>query len=118
MWAHGVLYYRYNTYQKYAIDLWEDLCGFLNDKAHFMMWIMSRLQHFSNLNHTCPYTGTVILKANNISVDKFRIEPLLPAGRYRLDLNLTKLPRNNDIQNVYGMMRIFDSISDHRIEQV
>lgn len=120
IWAHGILYYRYNTYQKYAIDLWEDMCGFFSGTAHsyFMVWLMSKMQNFTNLNHACPITGTVFLKVNNISANQFTIEPLLPAGRYRFDLDLTKLSRNNDIRNIYGSVRIFASISDHRIEQV
>lgn len=81
-WAHGVLYYKYTRYQKYAIDLWEDLCGSLAKTAHsyFMRFLLGYVMQYTNLNHTCPYYDHVILKVDNISMDRFIIEPLLPAG--------------------------------------
>lgn len=36
---HLVLYHRYNTYQKFLIDRWEDLCSFLNGSNSEMVLI-------------------------------------------------------------------------------
>ena len=119
-WAHIVVYYKYNTYQKYAIDLWENLCGFLDQKAqsYFMAWAVSRVMNYTNLSHPCPYTENIVIKVNNISIDAIQIEPLMPAGRYRIDINLTKISHTYEPENVYGIYKIFLSVLDNRIEQV
>lgn len=119
-WAHIVVYYRYNTYQKYAIDLWENLCGFLDKKAssYFMLWAVSRVLNYTNLNHSCPYKENIIIKINNMSIDVIQIEPLMPAGRYRLDINLTKISHTYNLKQIYGMYKIYGSVSDNRIEQI
>lgn len=119
IWVHTVVYYKYNTYQKYAIDLWEDFCGFLNKTAnsYFVKFLFGNMMNYTNLNHPCPYFGQFYVKVDNFSVDKFLIEQLVPAGRYRLDVNFTKIPYNNEPSNVYGIFQAFGAISDHRIEQ-
>lgn len=112
--AHYILYYKYNTYQKYAIELREDICGWLNGTKHsyFMDWTVKKVINYSNFNHSCPYMGNVFLKVKNISIDRFPFEPLIPSGRYRLDFNLTETNK----KNVF-MAKLYFSVSDYRIEQ-
>lgn len=113
-YVHTVTYYKYNTYQKYPIDLREDICGWLNgkSKSYLLDWTVKRVMNYTNL-HPCPLDGEISIKVNNISLDKFPFEPLLPSGRYRLDINVTEGNENN----VIFMIKIFLSVSDHRIEQ-
>lgn len=44
-YVHTVAYYKYNTYQRYAIDLWEDLCGWLagKPKSWILDWTIKRV---------------------------------------------------------------------------
>lgn len=115
IWVHTVFYHKYNTYQKFPIDLWENVCDWLagKSKSYVLDWTIGRVRRFANLNHPCPYEGLVYLKINNVSIDKFPIEPLLPSGRYRMDVNFTEGNR----KKTYVESKFFFSISDHRIEQ-
>lgn len=80
LWVHTVVYYKYNTYQKYAIDLWEDFCGFLNKTAnsYFVKFIFGNIMNYTNLNYPCPYFDRFYLKVDNFSIEKLLIEPLVP----------------------------------------
>lgn len=83
-----------------------------------MAWAISKVLNYTNLSHPCPYNENIIIKINNISVDAIQIEPLLPAGRYRIDINLTKISHTYDPKYIYGMYSMYGSVSDNRIEQV
>lgn len=112
---HTVLYYRYNTYKKYAWDLWEDFCGYLDGskKSYFLDFTLKRVLNFTNVNRPCPFEGDVFVKINNISLEKLPFEPLLPAGRYRLDINFT----DSSKKHIIFTSKLFGSVSDHRIER-
>ena len=69
--------------------------------------------NYSNFDHPRTLKGNMFLKIDNISMDKFPLEPLLPSGRYRFDVNLTEA---NKIDAVF-MGKLFFTVSDHRIEQ-
>ena len=113
--VHSVAYYKYNTYQRWAINLWEDVCGWLNGtkRSYFMDFTVKKVLNYSNFNHPCPYEGNMFLKVKNISEDNFPFEHLVPSGRYRLDVNLTE----ENKEKVIVMLQLFASVSDHRIEQ-
>lgn len=116
VWIHGVAYYKYNHYQKFPIDLWEDLCGWLSgkSKSYILDWFVKKLLKFSNLNHTCPYEGTIFVKNNNISYKEIQnFEVFLPSGRFRIDVNLTEGYHGR----VFFMMKLYAKVSDHRVEQ-
>lgn len=88
IWIHGVFNYKYNTfsYQKFPIDLWEDLCAWLNGgkPTYFLKWTAVNVRNFSNMNHPCPYSGTAWVDIKRIPLNRLiMLEPLLPSGRYR-----------------------------------
>lgn len=118
-YMHFIVYYKYNTYKKYAIDLWEDPCAWMagTGKSYFMDWTYKRIQNYSgtetNINHKCPYSGYNYFKINNVSVDRFPLEQLMPSGRYRIDGVLTEA----DKKTVIASGKVYASVSDHRIEQ-
>lgn len=116
LWLHIVGYFKYNTYQKIATELWDDVCGWLNGshKSFLLDFLKPLFTKYSNFNHTCPYLGIVLGKTDNISVQQFAFPQIMPAGRYRLDFNVTKGLRRGEI---YGGSLYF-AISDHRIEVV
>lgn len=115
---HTVFYHKFSyTYQKYAIDLWENMCDWLakKTKSYSLDWTIGRVrrQRYTNINHPWPYEGVVYVKIDNISIQQFPIEPLLPSGRYRMDIDITEANRKTTI----FVSQVFFSISDHRIEQ-
>lgn len=116
-WFHAVYYYRFNrmTYQKFPIDLWENICSWIGNKtkSYILDWTFGKVLQYSNINHTCPYQGEVFVKVNNISISKFPFEQFLPAGKFRIDINITSGNR----KIVFAMTQLFISISDNRIEQ-
>lgn len=116
-WVHMVFYYRYNPtkYDKWVIDIWENLCDWVDGtyKSHILSWVVGPLLKYTNLNHPCPYDEPIYLKVDNISTDNFPIEQLFPAGRYRLDANITE----GNKKNVLIKGQLFFSISDHRLEK-
>ncbi len=116
VWLHGVLNYKFNglVYQKFPIDLWEDVCAWLNGKrkAYILDWTFGRILNFTNIG-TCPFFGYYYVRASNVSMEDFVVEPLLPSGRYRLDLQF--MHRMHDLIP-FVKFEIYFSVSDHRLE--
>lgn len=111
-------YYKFNsfTYQRFGVDVWLDPCKWLKGMTQFGFifdWTIGRVLNYSNLNHPCPYDGHIYLKFDNVSVNTFSIEQLLPSGRFRIDGNVTDPTR----KIVVASGSIFLSISDHRVER-
>lgn len=116
MWIHAAPYYRYNTYQRIANELWENPCAWFagTTKSYIMDWTVGRMLKYTNFNHTCPYSGQVYFKVDNISINAFPLPPIMPSGRYRVDVEVTE----KDRRNILASAQFFFSISDHRIEVV
>lgn len=118
IWIHGVFYYKYNSYsyQRFPIDLWEDLCAWLKGGSHayFLKWTAKNALNFSNMNHECPLNGSIWINIARIPVNRLvMLEPFMPSGRYRVDLNATGGYR----KDAFMMSKFFFGISDNRIEQ-
>lgn len=119
-WVHSVLYYKFNglVYQKFPIDLWEDFCEWnaarLAGKfsSHILNWTFGKLINHTNLNHTCPLLGSYFMTVSNISIDAFVVEPLLPSGRYRLDMDYSE----GYHAKKFHTTQVYFSVSDHRLE--
>ncbi len=115
-WLHGVFNYKFNglVYQKFPIDLWEDACAWLSGEkpAYILQWTFGRVLNYTNIG-TCPFFGYYYLHTKNISMDHFVVEPLLPSGRYRLDIEFM-----HRMLDPVPMMRfqIYFSVSDYRLE--
>lgn len=116
-WVHLVGYYKFNsiTYQRFAVDLWDNGCDLLTQKATSIAFNMSlgRVLQYTNIKHPCPYEGHVYLKVDNISVNHFPFEELIPAGRYRIDGTLTDGTRKKELIKA----SVYLSVSDHRVER-
>lgn len=118
IWIHGVFNYKYNinSYQKFPIDLWEDICSWLRgeNSTYFLKWTAENVRNYSNMNHPCPYSDTTWIDIKRIPINRLIVlEPLMPSGRYRVDLNITKGYK----EQALIMTKFFFSISDSRIEQ-
>lgn len=115
-WFHFEFYYRYNptTYQKFPVDLWENICDWFEGKrAHILDWTVGKVLKYSNLNHPCPYIGHVYIRTDNLTTNDFPIEQLFPSGKYRIDVHFT----DGNKSNVLVKSQYFFSISDYRIER-
>lgn len=115
---HGVFYHKFNgiVYHKFPIDLWENLCDYLDDrsaKSYLLNWTVGRILKYSNMNHSCPYVGLLYAKNDNISIANFPFEPLIPSGRYRVDGAFTEADRVPQAE-----FQIYFSVSDHRLEKI
>ena len=115
-WIHAVIYYKYNTYQKIATEYWDDVCAWVsgNRFSYYLDFMKPVIRNYSNFNHSCPYMGRVFGKADNISVQHFIIPQIVPAGRYKIEVNLTEGDQKTSLVG----LTMYGSISDHRIEVV
>lgn len=120
-WGHVVVYKQYssNVWRKFVIDLWENLCGWFNGTAK--SWVLDVSLRFvlrhsntkTNINRTCPlHVGYYYIKNDNMSLDIFKTEQLLPSGRYRADIS------GHKTKNSPWLVRatLYVSVSDHRVE--
>ncbi len=123
LWLHGMLYYKFNglTYQKFPVDLWEDACSWLRGRqkgtqqAHILDWTIGNMIEYSTLNQsTCPLFGYHYFRNDNFSFNVFKFKPLLPSGRWRLDLEFTDGYMSDVIAAGYAHF----TASDYRIEKV
>lgn len=92
-------YHRFNSiiFQRFGVGLWDNVCDWLAGKArsYVLDWTIGRIIKHTNLNHSCPYSGLVYIKIDDVSINDTSIrtyipfEPLIPAGKYRININLT-----------------------------
>lgn len=81
---------------------------------YFLKWTGENVRNFSNMNHPCPYSGSAWIDVKRIPLNRLiMLEPLMPSGRYRVDINVT----NGYKEQALAMTRLFFGISDTRIEQ-
>lgn len=114
-WIQGVGYYKYNYYQKIATEYWDDVCAWSGGKNSFILDYFQRIiKKFSNLHRKCPISGTVYARTNNMSLQELAFPQIIPAGRYRLDVNFTE----GDRKTILASIVAYGSISDHRLEVV
>lgn len=84
-------------------------------------WIdrsIERVINYTNINHSCPWEERIYkVKVDNISLDKFPFEPLLPSGKYmtRYQYNRRKEKNVNSWQNY---LRLFLIIEPNNIKHL
>lgn len=92
VWLQMVFFYKYNTYQKFPIATKAELCGVLNGTianpvGQIFLENFLKLEKDLKLSFKlqCPLTGTLSFTAEHFNFSHFTL-PLLPAGRYRIDI--------------------------------
>lgn len=114
IWVHFKAFYRYARYQKFA-DHREDLCAFFKHlnrapilKVVYDAFLLNKVQ--LNFKLQCPLKETLRIIHPRANMSHFFV-PLVPAGRYRIDINIT--------QGKIGIQiiseQLFFKISDLRI---
>lgn len=115
IWVYFVVYQRFSSYQKFVYQ-WEDVCGYFRNesKAPIFKVLFDNLKRFSigELNLQCPIANDVVIAVNKFNMSHF-VLPLLPAARYRVDLNITQGRNKRHI----GFAQVYFRISDFRLWQ-
>lgn len=114
-WIHFDLYYKYKTYNKFLIDFWENFCGFWDGKGGSPLSALAyenilRAGHKLNFKLQCPLSGTLMVINERLNMSE-QVFPLVPAGRYRLDLTYA-LKKN---EQAYLLAQFYFRISDLRV---
>lgn len=117
MFLHILLYYKYNTYQKFLIHQIGEVCAFsrgeyLNPLGKIFRENLMDLNGGMELNFEiqCPYYGDLRIYHSGVNFSQVNF-PLLPAGRYRFDVSFT--PTRNG--PVYAKYFVYFAISDIRV---
>lgn len=118
IYYHLEPYFKFSRYTRIAGHIWEDVCAwFAGTRASFLFnYYVPLIQKYSNLNHSCPYSGHLVVKMDNISMERFAFPQILPAGRYYLDSYFTESDRSKS--KLLFNIKLYASVSDHRIEIV
>lgn len=114
-YIHIVLFHRYATWQKYLIDVWEDMCDVLDirvTKAPVFSFIYNNFKQYTNIQHPCPFrmNESYYIVANRFNFSKMFV-PLLPSGPYRIDATFT----HGQERHPFLFMQAYGEISDHRV---
>lgn len=116
MWIHVAIYYKYSTYQNIGAEYWDDFCGWLGGKkmSYALTAYKPIIKKYTNFNHSCPYTGTLLFKFNNFSAQSLAFPQIVPSGRYRIEVDFWEDDRKTFLFGVFA----YTSISDYRLEVV
>lgn len=116
IYLHVVVYFKYQTYKKFPIDLWDDACAWWENgnrkKQSFVMEvIMSALEKHLKYNGQlrCPLKGNLSVEANGVLINKvFPPMPLIPIGHYLTSIKLFEGDRNTVIAHTKSYIQIID----------
>lgn len=117
--VNTVMYYKYSKYQRFPVNIWENICDALSGKSesHSFNWMFKPILQYpnttTNWGHLCPFDGFVYLRAPNIPLDILPFIPLVPSGQYMFDLGFYEANRTKYL----GTFKMFVAISDHRVEK-
>lgn len=121
LWIHIIVYYKYQEYQQYLVNIWVDVCKLsINpDDTPLGRMLKANLEPVwkdiyssFDLLHYCP---SPVGKVNIYSIKPLNISqvvlPLMKAGRYRIDFSMAGKQSGTHL----GLVQIYASISDLRI---
>ncbi|XP_019891537.2 uncharacterized protein LOC101890482 [Musca domestica] len=72
-----------NTYNPFLVNFTQNICWYLGQKQFgtYMKVFMDVLTQYTNVNHSCPYSGLLI--ARNLYLEGNSISALFPKGTYK-----------------------------------
>lgn len=118
LYVHSQVFFKYQTFKKFPVDLWEDVCGWFNGtrKSHIMDRTIKPVLKYVKYDWPlkCPLReGNFSMNYYNISISEQFAFPLVPSGHYLLDTKFTEGDRKTTILK----SQTYITISDNRIEQ-
>lgn len=96
LFIHYIVSYKYQVYQMSPINLWENVCDHLSKKkvSKVMEWSNEHILKYVKYDQKleCPLKeGNLSISFNNISInEEFPFIPIVPRGRYRVELTFTE----------------------------
>ncbi|XP_062127116.1 uncharacterized protein LOC133839534 [Drosophila sulfurigaster albostrigata] len=92
------------SYQPWLYSASIDGCRFVKRPYHPIALIVYRLfKPFSNLNHTCPYEGSILVKGFYL---RWNILPnAIPTGEYMLSMNWIFSNNSTLLTNAYFVFK-------------
>lgn len=116
IYLHVVLYFKYQTYKKFPIDLWDDACAWWENgngkKESFAMEvIMATLQKHIKYNGQlrCPLKGNLSVDVKDVVINKVIPPlPLVPTGHYLSSIKFFEGDRSTLIAHTKTYMQITD----------
>ncbi|KAH8261382.1 hypothetical protein KR044_008122, partial [Drosophila immigrans] len=81
-----------NQYQPFLIDVRYNFCDLVSKRKSLVYGtiVWKTMKRFTNVNHSCPYSGHVF--SRNLYIDESYI-PILPIGVYKIMFNFTEETR-------------------------
>lgn len=97
---HVILYHKFKTYQKFLIDVDENICNFHtkknNESSIILNIIMPFIKNHTNIFHPCPYFDLVYIR--NLDFSKLVVvNAPLPTGQYRFDIDIYDSEKNKSM---------------------
>ncbi|KQS51984.1 uncharacterized protein LOC26526170 [Drosophila erecta] len=90
-----ILWKRLNGYKPFLYNITVDACRFLkNQKSNpVLKFLFDSFASYSNVNHSCPFTGEVFVDKLPIGFLNYRVTELLPIpeGKYLLEFHFFSL---------------------------
>lgn len=107
--ARVKLYYLYTTEERLLFDKWENICAYMDGKARSFLldYFMPKFVEYSKFNHSCPYSGDLIFKADRMAAGEVLANEILPTGQFRLEVTLTNGPHRSF---VIGLIDKFSNV--------
>lgn len=113
IWIRTIFNRKQNTYNKFLIDVAFELCGLLDGTLGNPMGeiMVNNFALFDrNFELKCPFKGTLIAGSEHFNASYINF-PLLPAGRYRVDIVLSLVKTGP----IFGTIQIYFQVSDLRV---
>ncbi|XP_051861081.1 uncharacterized protein LOC127565639 [Drosophila albomicans] len=100
--VRGQMFYKTNGYKPWLYNVQVECCRFMRKTYNPIAIIIYRfIKNYSNMNHTCPYKGAVIIKGLYL---RFGALPnALPTGDYMLALTWSLDNKTKFTTNAYFM---------------
>ncbi|XP_041450231.1 uncharacterized protein LOC111078351 isoform X2 [Drosophila obscura] len=99
------LYKRFNGYRPFMYNITVDACRFLkNPKSNpVTLFFFSSFAEFSNLNHSCPFNGALVLEKLSTEFINHQTTKVLPfpEGDYMVELNWLAYDINRSVIKFY-----------------
>ncbi|EDW99173.1 uncharacterized protein Dyak_GE10914 [Drosophila yakuba] len=100
---------RLNGYKPFLYNITVDICQFLkNQKSKpVIKYIFDSFTEYSNMNHSCPYTGDLIVDKLPVGFMNYRMTDVLPIpeGNYMIEFYFLRL------NSIIARTQVFFTIS-------
>lgn len=111
IWGTARLHRKYATYQRYLIHLREDMCAFFKNMNNGNPLTKIIMENFTRFPIRCPFgPGRITAWRDRCNISEMSL-PLMPAGRYRMDVLFTRKQE----EHKFIMVKTYFSVSDIRV---